>query len=345
MAIELERLWEHIFSEDATQVTAAWGSLADDERTSVRALLESIVADDERVQEQRAAARFALSVVAPQWSSPPDTSLTPDLPPGALDFILNLVRQTGERLKYASGQLIASTKKDGSLVTASDIEADQHLGEAILARYPDHGILSEEGEKVFRGHEWCWVIDPIDGTTNFAWGYPAWGILIGLLHHGMPVLGVADFPPVGQQFYAARGMGAWRKTEIGYGDGRIHTARDQELSKTQLFVLGTRSLKDGRPKIPCKLRMPGSSGFDMAMLAAGACIGMFDVTVHVWDVAALYPIIEEAGGILATDHPGGLFPLRVGVDYSAVDITILGAGSASIMQELLARFANRFTPA
>lgn len=348
--MDLDLLWERIFSEDEQQVRLAWEGLSDDERKAVQELLGSISIDPQRIVEQRNAARFALRVIRGEpVDVPPEptTALTlapaTDLPAGALDFARELAHQTGERLKYASGQLIASTKKDGTLVTASDIEADQRLGEAINARYPDHGVLSEEGDKVYRGQEWCWVIDPIDGTTNFTWGFPAWGVLIALLHHGQPVLGVADFPPIGQQFYAAHGQGAWRKTEIGYGDGPIHTAADKTLTSTQLFVLGTRSLKQGKPDLPCKLRLPGSSGFDFAMLAGGACIGAFDSTVHVWDVAALWPIIEEAGGKAVTNHPGGIFPLINGVDYSSVAFAALGAGSAEILAELLARLSDRFS--
>ena len=254
-----------------------------------------------------------------------------------------LAHQTGKQLKFASGQLIASFKKDGALVTASDIEANQKLGEALQARYPDHGVLSEEGEKVYHGEEWCWVIDPIDGTTNFAWGFPCWGVLIALLHHGYPVLGVAEFPPIGQQLYAARNQGAWRKTEIGYGDGPIRVAIDQSLTNTQLFSCGTRSLKQGQLGIPCKLRLPGSSGFDLAMLACGACVGAYDSTVHVWDVAALWPIIEEAGGQIVTNYPGGIFPLRAGADYSSVAFAALGACSAPLLAETLSALGDRFT--
>ncbi|HEY3343070.1 MAG TPA: inositol monophosphatase family protein [Anaerolineae bacterium] len=347
--MDLDLLWERIFSEDEQKVRLAWDSLSDDERKTVQDLLDQICADPQRIAEQRSAARFALRVMR---GEPAESALGPvtalavapsnDLPAGVLDFARELAHQTGERLKFASGQLIASTKKDGTLVTASDIEADQHLGDSINARYPDHGVLSEEGDKVYRGQEWCWVIDPIDGTTNFTWGFPAWGVLVALLHHGQPVLGVAEFPPIGQQFYAAHGQGAWRKTEIGYGDGPIHTAIDKTLTSTQLFVLGTRSLKYGKPDIPCKLRLPGSSGFDFAMLAGGACIGAYDSLVHVWDVAALWPIIEEAGGRAVTNHPGGIFPLISGVDYSSVTFAALGAGSAEILTELLARFSDRF---
>jgi myo-inositol-1(or 4)-monophosphatase len=377
----LDLFWEHIFSEDEAQVRTAWASLGDDERASVRDLLQRITQDAERVAEQRRAARFALNVLQPgpapasaiapaeptptttpsPANEPSDTSplllgtgatdstsAMPDFLDEALAFARELAHCTGERLKHASGQLIASTKNDGTLVTASDIEADQRMGEAILARYPDHGVLSEEGEKVYRGQEWCWVIDPIDGTTNFAWGFPAWGVLIGLLHHGTPVIGVAEFPPVGQQFYArldagTRAIGAWRKTEIGYGDGPIHTAADTALSSTQLFAIGTRSLKQGIPNIPCKLRLPGSSGFDLALLACGACVGVYDSSVHVWDVAALWPIIEAAGGQVVTNRVGGVFPLQVGVDYSSVVFGVLGAGSAELLPALLASFGDRFS--
>jgi myo-inositol-1(or 4)-monophosphatase len=188
------------------------------------------------------------------------------------------------------------------------------------------------------------MIDPIDGTTNFTWGFPAWGVLVALLHHGEPVLGVADFPPLGQQFYAARGGGAWRVTENGHGSGPIHTAADTTFTKTQLFAVGTRSLKPGRPNIPCKLRLPGSTGFDFALLACGACVGAYDSTVHVWDIAALWPIILEAGGSVVTNHPGGLFPLRAGVDYGSVAFAALGAGSSELLAEALERFNDRFTP-
>ncbi len=274
------------------------------------------------------------------------------LPPGALDFARELAHQTGERLKHASGQLIASVKQDGTLVTASDIEADQQLGKAILARYPDHSVLSEEGDRVYGGQEWCWMIDPIDGTTNFTWGMPAWGVLIALLHHGQPVLGVAEFPPVGLQLYAAKGQGAWRETENGDGDGPIHVAIDTSLTSTQLFALGTHSLgksETGKgyssksvPDLPCKLRMPGSSGFDFALVACGVCVGAFDATVHVWDIAALWPIVEEAGGRCVTNRPGGIFPLSKGIDYSEVEFTALGAGTGELLQVFLTSLSDRF---
>jgi myo-inositol-1(or 4)-monophosphatase len=339
--MNLDQFWANMFSEEAEKVRAAWEWLADDERAAVRNHLEQIVHDHERIEAQRDAARFALNAEPPSAlcviAIPAFT-----LPEGALEFARDLAHRTGKRLKFASGQLIASTKKDGTLVTTSDIEADQRVAEAIAQRYPDHGVLSEEGEKVYHGQEWCWVIDPIDGTTNFTWGFPAWGVLVALLYKGQPVLGVAEFPPVGQQLYAVRGQGAWRKTEIGYGDGPIQASADKAFTTTQLFAVGTRSLKPVLPNIPCKLRLPGSTGFDFALLACGACVGAYDSTVHVWDIAALWPILEESGAQIVTNHPGGIFPLGEGVDYCSVEFATLGAATAELMSESLLRFSDRF---
>ncbi|MCL4506132.1 MAG: inositol monophosphatase [Chloroflexi bacterium] len=330
--MDLDTFWEHVFSEDATQVRLAWQSLDPDEREAVRKLLNQIVADPERIEAQRTAARFALGIIAGL-----------SLPEGALEFARELAHRTGERLKHASGGLIASTKQDGTLVTASDIETDQRMGDAIKASYPDHGVLSEEGVKVYGGEEWCWIIDPIDGTTNFMWGYPGWGVLVGLLHYGQPVLGVAEFPPFGLQFYAVSGQGAWRSSAAG--DEPIHASTERALTSTQLFVIGTRSQRQGLLKLPCKLRLPGSSGFDFALLASGACVGVYDSTVHVWDIAALWSLLEESGAQVVTDRPGGVFPLQAGVDYSSVEFAVVGAGTSELLAESLALLSDRFAAA
>ena len=331
--MKIDQFWEFIFSEESWKVQLAWDTLADDERAVVREHLQAISGDLERIETQRAAARYALRLTAVAAFT---------LPEGALAFACELAHRTGERLKFASGQLIASTKTDGTLVTASDIEADQHVADAIKERYPDHAVLSEEADKVYRGQDWCWLIDPIDGTTNFTWGFPAWGVLVALLYRGYPVLGVADFPPAGQQLYAVRGQGAWRKSETGYGDGPIHASLDKVFTSTQLFAVGTRSLKPTVPDVPCKLRLPGSAGIDLAWLATGACVGAFDSTVHVWDIAALWPIVEEAGAQVVTNLQGGAFPLRTGVDYASVEFAVLGSATSELLSESLSRLSDRF---
>ncbi len=261
------------------------------------------------------------------------------LPTGALEFARNLAHRTGLFLKDKFGQISASFKKDGTLVTEADLASDRMLTEAILARYPDHAILSEESDKTYHGQEWLWVIDPIDGTTNFTWGFPAWGVLVGLLHFGQPVLGVADFPMTGEQYSAAVGHGAWRNGEP------LKVPVVTQLDSTQLFSFCTRTLKYGKPDLICKSRIAGSSGFDLATLARGACVGVLELRVYVWDVAALWPIVHEAGGLVITNRAAGhdIFPLRNGLDYGSVEFSTLGALSPALLDEFRAKLSDRFS--
>jgi myo-inositol-1(or 4)-monophosphatase len=262
------------------------------------------------------------------------------LPEGALEFARTITHQTGQFLKATFGRLTASTKHDGTLVTESDIESDRRLTEAILARYPSHGVLSEEHDRTYRGQEWCWVIDPIDGTTNFTWGFPMWGVLVGLLHYGQPVLGVADFPLSSEQYWAALGQGAWRNSEDS--DERIATADVQQLASSQLFATCTRAFKLGRPNIIPKIRVAGSAGFDLATVARGSCVGTLQMTVHVWDVAALWPILQEAGGVTHTNTSSPVFPLQPNRDYRDVIFSVLAASSQPILESLHAQLSDRF---
>ncbi|HEY9805771.1 MAG TPA: inositol monophosphatase family protein, partial [Candidatus Obscuribacterales bacterium] len=127
-----------------------------------------------------------------------------------LDFAEATTARVGQQLLADFGQAQAAEKADGSLVTQSDQWADQELREAIAAAFPEHGVLSEEVEHIFPDTEWCWIIDPVDGTTNFARGIPLWAISLGLLYRGTPVFGYVHLPTLGQSFH-----GFW------YGDSGL----------------------------------------------------------------------------------------------------------------------------
>jgi len=327
----LADLWEGLFSEDISRVKEAWQSLTGDERGPVKDLLVRIVGERDRIDAQRAAARYALAVVDDV------------LPDGALAFAQDIGRETGQFLVQTHGQMTASLKRDGTLVTASDLESDRRLSEAIRARYPAHAILSEEREVVYRSEEWCWLIDPIDGTTNFTWGFPMWGVLLALLHFGQPVLGVADFPLLGEQYSAARGQGAW------LGGTRLRTAHvptteagGVDPMPTQLFASCTRSLGYGPFNVPLKVRVPGTTGYDLATVARGACVGSIDMRVHVWDVAALWPILHEAGAVMAVNRTTPLFPLQPDRDYLTESYSVLSACSEGMLGYLRHRLSDRF---
>src|SRR5881398_656753 len=109
-----------------------------------------------------------------------------DFSVSVLNFSQKITSTVGSQLLKDFGQVQASQKADGSLVTQADQWADETIREAIASHFPDHGILSEEAEHKFPDTEWCWIIDPLDGTTNFTRGIPIWGISLGLLYQGTP---------------------------------------------------------------------------------------------------------------------------------------------------------------
>jgi myo-inositol-1(or 4)-monophosphatase len=329
----LDVFWENIFSQDAARVRLALRRLNDDERAATIDVMRNIAGDDERINAQRIAAQFALGVQAHMQPAP--------LPEGALDFARAFAHDTAQFLLSSFGEGAADTKRDGTLVTQFDLESDRRLSEAILSRYPTHRVLSEERDRTYRGQEWCWVIDPIDGTTNYTWGYPCWGVLIGLLHDGYPVMGVADFPHTREQFYAVLGEGAWMN------GSRLHTLQLEsdaqgrpQFAPTHLFACCTRTLKNGNPNVPMKVRLPGSTGYNFALVAKGACAGSLDVRAHVWDVAALWPIAEMAGAALKTTQP--LFPLRKDTDYADVSFGVLAGCSPAAADALAEMLDDRF---
>ncbi|MCS7060972.1 MAG: inositol monophosphatase family protein [Anaerolineae bacterium] len=317
--MRLDQFWEHIFSEEIERVRAAWRALKAEERLAVRDFLVRAADDEDRLAAQRQAAAFALSVIEVP-------------PPGALEFAREVAHQTGRHLTN-NKQFDVSLKGDGTLVTTLDVEVSLKLCDSIKDRFPDHGILSEEHNTVYHGDEWCWVIDPIDGTTNFAAGFPIWGVLIGLLHFGQPVMGVAEFPRLGYQFYAVKRQGAF------LNDVPIRVSQATTFASTDLFAICTRTAKRGVLPIDCKIRAPGSLGFEVLSVACGQCVGNLGRTVHVWDVAACWPILQEAGGVMVTNLAEELFPLHAGVNYGRVEFSMLSTCTSGLMREARARLS------
>lgn len=233
-----------------------------------------------------------------------------------LDQAQQITKQVGQRLLEDFGQVNASEKADGSLVTASDQWADEALRTAILKAFPDHGVLSEEVEHQFPATDWCWVIDPIDGTTNFTRGIPLWAISLGLLYRGTPVFGYIYLPPLQQSFY-----GYWAgQTGLSSPDGAylngspIHTS-PAAPAKNQFFSLCARSIAILAQPFPCKIRILGTAAYNLLTVAAGYTLGAVEATPKIWDIAAAWPILQAAGGCWVPLDGAEPFPLRVGTDY------------------------------
>lgn len=234
-----------------------------------------------------------------------------------LDFAETTTHRVGEQLLNDFGQVQAAEKSDGSLVTQSDQWADQELRTAIAQTFPLHGVLSEETEHVFPEQEWCWVIDPLDGTTNFARGLPLWGISLGLLYRGTPVFGYVHLPPLRQSFH-----GFWQgSSELTLPTGAflnrkpIHASRDA-LTRNHFFNLCARSFSILKQPFPAKPRMLGVATYNLLTVAAGATLGGVEATPKIWDIAAVWAIVQAAGAVWYLIESEPIFPLQVGQDYS-----------------------------
>ncbi|NMG08865.1 inositol monophosphatase family protein [Brasilonema sp. UFV-L1] len=233
-----------------------------------------------------------------------------------LDFAQTTTTRVGKQLMQDFGQVQASQKADGSLVTQSDKWADREIRDAIASTFPGYGILSEEDDKVFGGTQWCWVIDPLDGTTNFTRGIPIWSISLGLLYQGTPVFGYVCVPPLGQTFHGYWGENS--KLEVPTGAFRnhhpIHTSLDSP-SGNHFFNLCSRSTSVIEKDFPCKIRMLGVASYNFLTVAAGATLGGIEATPKIWDIAGAWVIVQAAGGSWRSlkSEP---FPLISGEDYT-----------------------------
>ena len=202
------------------------------------------------------------------------------------------------------GTLVAEAKGHGDWVSAVDRNAERAAMAILSAATPEIGILAEEsgGER----SELCWVIDPLDGTTNFLRGYPAVGVSVALMEEGQPRVGVVTAPFLGERWTAVRGQGAHdghgRRLDISAGLASGVTAtgfpfRRPDLHPRYLQAFGTAlgTFED--------LRRVGAASLDLAHSAAGTWSGFFELGLALWDIAAGALLVREAGGIV-TDWSG-----------------------------------------
>ena len=200
---------------------------------------------------------------------------------------------------------ISTKPKDGfrfDPVTNVDRETELLLRELISLHYPDHAILGEEFGQSGQNH-FQWVIDPIDGTRPFLCGIPVWGCLIGLLEQGKATMGIMSQPYTGDRFWSD-GEQSWFSGRLG--EKRIHTRQNVELHQAILHATSPESaaLYPGNhfDQLHDKALMTrfGGECYAMAMLAAGHIDICVEYALQPYDIVALIPIIEHAGGIVTT---------------------------------------------
>lgn len=248
-----------------------------------------------------------------------------------LDFAHTLADQAAGRLLRWFGRATAATKYDGSFVTEADLEVDGFIREAVSARYPGHSLLTEENSQRFDGAEFTWVVDPLDGTNNFAHGLPLWGISLALLHHGEPAVGVLEFPAIGQRWSAVRGQGAvWNGQPL-------RTQTPAELHGNHFCLIDARSFRLVDFSLRPKARLLGSAAYDLAAVSSGVAVGCCELLPKIWDIAAAWLVLAEAGAAVAPLFAGPpVFPLQPGVEYADRVFPLLAAASPAIWQTLRA---------
>jgi histidinol-phosphatase len=213
---------------------------------------------------------------------------------------IDAARQAGAlALRYYEAGLEVEWKHDQSPVTLADREAEALLRKTLLGKFGRDGFLGEESGDTPGTSGFRWIIDPIDGTRSFVRGVPLWGTLVGLEYKGESIAGVAEVPALGHSYRALRGDGAYR------GERRIRVSDIATLQEAHLFYSSISwFVKAGRDMQFLELarRTQRQRGFGdfygFVLVAQGSGELMIEHGVHPWDMAALKPVIEEAGGRL-----------------------------------------------
>ncbi len=256
--------------------------------------------------------------------------MPPDHPTTA--FAIDLALQAGALLLdyFRSGSLSPSLKGDKTVVTLADVASDRLIGEAIRAAYPADLILSEESNPAYRPAEGAapavWIVDPLDGTTNFSLGLHFWGVLLARLVNGQPETSAMYFPLLDELYVAQRGVGAY------FNDHPLHVQPPGALSPLSFFACCSRTHARYRVSLPYKTRILGSTAYTLCAVARSIAIVGFEATPKIWDLAAPWLLLNEAGGLIETYDSLVPFPLQPEIDYARQSFPVLAAATPELIQ-------------
>lgn len=212
------------------------------------------------------------------------------------------------------GTEIKTKASPQDLVTAADVESERVIARTVAESFPEHNLMGEEGGDRGRTSEWLWIVDPIDGTTNYSRHIPYFSTSIAVYYRGRPVVGVVANPVVDETFFAVEGQGAF----INDSPLRSSTATDfgQALmicgfyydrgNNIDLTLEGIRRFYD---RGIMGLRRFGSAALDLCYLAVGRADAYFEIGLNAWDFAAGEFIARQAGAVV-TDARGEPLQLR-----------------------------------
>lgn len=231
--------------------------------------------------------------------------------------------QIAKKLAHDAGTMALDYQKKGfkvkskgshtNLVTEADKACEALIIKTIKSNFPEHSILSEESDPIIGKSEYKWIIDPIDGTSNFSRGIPLFSISIAIIKNGKPIIGVVEVPALGESFWAKEGEGAY------LGSKRLYVSQTSEI-KNSMMATGFPYRRD-HPRFAKNMelfkafyepslgvRRFGSAALDLCYVAAGRFDGFWEYDLEPWDIAAGKIILEEAGGMVTNMDGSTLNP-------------------------------------
>lgn len=224
---------------------------------------------------------------------------------GRLETLVELGEAVGSvTLQYFRGEhLEVDLKSDASPVTIADREAETLFRQRIAERFADDAVLGEEHGDAAGSSGYRWVIDPIDGTKSFIAGVPMYSTLLALEHEGRPIAGGIWIPALGEVAVACRGLGCWYRQTRGEAWRAARVSAREELGRA-IFVTTAVATFDDVEARAAFLRLQRDTwftrtwgdGYGYLLVASGRADIMVDPLVSPWDIAAIAPVIEEAGG-------------------------------------------------
>ena len=242
-----------------------------------------------------------------------------------------LLDHVAEQQKKDFGNINTDIKSDGTLITACDRWSDEALVSGLSKITKKEGILSEEGSKIVPDSKAFWIVDPLDGTTNFAAGIPYWAISIARFTNGEPETAFLDIPALKKRIFAIRGKGVWLNNKPLKPDSRFKKNSD-------CISLCSRSIKVLQMKpeqsFPGKIRLLGVSSLNMTSVAIGQTIAALEATPKIWDIAAAWLILEELNCLIKwlETNPKDILS---GTDLTSVNFPLLTASSEDQLKKML----------
>lgn len=258
---------------------------------------------------------------------------------GFVPAMAEIAREAGALLmEYFHQRVKIEYKGEADLVTIADRKSEALILERLRSRWPSHDVVGEEGARIETGSDYRWYIDPLDGTTNFAHGFPVFCVSMALEYKGQRIAGVVYDPTRPELFSAERGRGAYLNGK------RIHVSTTSKLAES-LVATGFPSHKRHKNpniffyhQITLKshgVRRAGSAALDLASVAAGRFDGFWEFNLNPWDTAAGVLLVEQAGGKVSDFH-GGEFQLN-----SRETVATNGIVHDALLSEFEAVFAGR----